>query len=199
MSAARGEGLPIIVSGDGCYLTDIEGKRYLDGLAGLFAVQIGYSLRRRDRRGRARADAGAPLLHELELRAPARRSSSPRRSPSSRRATSTACSSSPAAPRPSSPPGSSRASGTRANGERRWKAVSRNVAYHGTTMGALSINGIGSLRTPFEPLVPEVGHVPQHQPLPPARGGDRGAVHRLPARRPRSTRSRRWTRPRSRW
>src|SRR5918911_1042334 len=43
MSAARGEGLPIIVSGDGCYVTDIEGRRYLDGLAGLFAVQIGYS------------------------------------------------------------------------------------------------------------------------------------------------------------
>jgi adenosylmethionine-8-amino-7-oxononanoate aminotransferase len=43
--------------------------------------------------------------------------------------------------------------------ERRWKAISRNVAYHGTTMGALSINGIPSLRTPFEPLVPEVLHV----------------------------------------
>jgi adenosylmethionine-8-amino-7-oxononanoate aminotransferase len=46
-----------------------------------------------------------------------------------------------------------------ARGERRWKAVSRNVAYHGTTMGALSINGIPDLRTPFEPLVPEVVHV----------------------------------------
>jgi len=42
---------------------------------------------------------------------------------------------------------------------RRWKAVSRNIAYHGTTMGALSINGIPDLRTPFEPLVPEVLHV----------------------------------------
>jgi adenosylmethionine-8-amino-7-oxononanoate aminotransferase len=46
-----------------------------------------------------------------------------------------------------------------ARGERRWKAVSRNVAYHGTTMGALSINGIPALRAPFEPLVPEVAHV----------------------------------------
>jgi len=34
--------LPIIVSGDGCYLTDERGKTYLDALAGLFAVQIGY-------------------------------------------------------------------------------------------------------------------------------------------------------------
>ena len=34
---------PIIVRGDGCYLEDSDGKRYLDALAGLFAVQIGYS------------------------------------------------------------------------------------------------------------------------------------------------------------
>jgi len=46
-----------------------------------------------------------------------------------------------------------------ARGERRWKAISRQTAYHGTTMGALSINGIPALRTPFEPLVPGVEHV----------------------------------------
>ena len=46
-----------------------------------------------------------------------------------------------------------------ANGERRWKAVARRTAYHGTTMGALSINGIPALRAPFEPLVPDVIHV----------------------------------------
>jgi adenosylmethionine-8-amino-7-oxononanoate aminotransferase len=46
-----------------------------------------------------------------------------------------------------------------ARGERRWKAVSRRVSYHGTTMGALSINGCTDLRTPFEPLVPDVLHV----------------------------------------
>ena len=38
---ADGE-VPIIVRGDGCYLEDINGKRYLDALAGLFAVNIGY-------------------------------------------------------------------------------------------------------------------------------------------------------------
>ena len=36
----------------------------------------------------------------------------------------------------------------------RYKVISRDIAYHGTTMGALSITGIPSLRTPFEPLVP---------------------------------------------
>ncbi len=43
--------------------------------------------------------------------------------------------------------------------QRRWKAIARDVAYHGTTMGALSINGIPALRAPFEPLVPDVAHV----------------------------------------
>ena len=35
--------VPIIVRGDGCYLEDARGKRYLDALAGLFSVNIGYS------------------------------------------------------------------------------------------------------------------------------------------------------------
>jgi len=38
-------------------------------------------------------------------------------------------------------------------------ATRRHIAYHGTTFGALSINGIPAIRTPFEPLVPEVRHV----------------------------------------
>jgi len=36
------EDVPIIVRGDGCYLEDANGKRYLDALAGLFSVNIGY-------------------------------------------------------------------------------------------------------------------------------------------------------------
>ena len=35
--------MPVIVRGEGCYLEDIDGKRYLDALAGLFSVNIGYS------------------------------------------------------------------------------------------------------------------------------------------------------------
>src|SRR4029079_11197089 len=43
MGGYRDAEVPIIVRGEGCYLEDVNGKRYLDALAGLFAVQIGYS------------------------------------------------------------------------------------------------------------------------------------------------------------
>jgi adenosylmethionine-8-amino-7-oxononanoate aminotransferase len=42
---------------------------------------------------------------------------------------------------------------------RRYKAIARHIAYHGTTLGALSINGIPAIRAPFEPLLAEVRHV----------------------------------------
>src|SRR2546423_10541081 len=34
--------LPVIVRGEGCYVYDEEGKRYLDGLAALFCVNAGH-------------------------------------------------------------------------------------------------------------------------------------------------------------
>jgi adenosylmethionine-8-amino-7-oxononanoate aminotransferase len=42
----------------------------------------------------------------------------------------------------------------------RWKTVSRRVAYHGTTMGALSVNGLTDARSAFGPLVPGARHAP---------------------------------------
>ncbi len=42
----------------------------------------------------------------------------------------------------------------------RYKTISRRLAYHGTTMGALSVTGLASARTPFEPLVPGARHAP---------------------------------------
>jgi adenosylmethionine-8-amino-7-oxononanoate aminotransferase len=42
---------------------------------------------------------------------------------------------------------------------RRYKAITRQTAYHGTTLGALSLTGIAAIRVPFEPLVPEVRNV----------------------------------------
>jgi adenosylmethionine-8-amino-7-oxononanoate aminotransferase len=154
---ARGD-VPIIVRGDGCYLEDINGKRYLDALAGLFAVNIGYGF------GDEIGEAAAAQLRELPFYT--------NWSYAHPRAIELAAELAELAPgdltRVFFVSGGSEAVESawklarqyhNARGERRWKAVSRNVAYHGTTMGALSINGIPDLRAPFEPLVPEVVHV----------------------------------------
>ncbi len=151
-------GPPIIVRGDGCYLEDAQGRRYLDALAGLFAVQIGYSF------GDEVGEAAAAQLRELPFYT--------NWSYAHPRAIELAAEVASLAPgdlnRVFFVSGGSEAVESAwklarqyhaARGERRWKVISRNVAYHGTTMGALSINGIPSLRAPYEPLVPDVLHV----------------------------------------
>jgi adenosylmethionine-8-amino-7-oxononanoate aminotransferase len=158
MSSYTGEDIPIIVRGDGCYLEDINGKRYLDALAGLFAVNIGYGF------GDEIGEAAAAQLRELPFYT--------NWSYAHPRAIELAAEVASVAPgdlnRVFFVSGGSEAVESAwklarqyhaARGERRWKAVARRIAYHGTTMGALSINGIASLRTPFEPLVPDVHHV----------------------------------------
>src|SRR5258706_2052680 len=149
---------PIIVRGEGCYLEDSEGNRYLDALAGLFAVQVGYSY------GEEMGQAALEQMRELPFYT--------NWSYAHPRAIELAQEVASLAPenlnRVFFVSGGSEAVESawklarqfhQARGERRWKAVSRRTAYHGTTMGALSINGIPSLRTPFEPLVPDVIHV----------------------------------------
>jgi adenosylmethionine-8-amino-7-oxononanoate aminotransferase len=160
--------VPVIVRGEGCYLEDANGKRYLDALAGLFAVNIGYSY------GDEVGEAAAAQMRELPFYT--------NWSYAHPRAIELAAEVASLAPGDLSRvffvSGGSEAVESAwklarqyhsARGERRWKAVSRRVAYHGTTMGALSINGIAALRTPFEPLVPDVLHVRNtnryHRPL----------------------------------
>jgi len=158
MSSYRDGELPIIVRGEGCYLEDSNGKRYLDALAGLFAVQIGYSY------GDEMGEAAAAQMRELPFYT--------NWSYAHPRAIELAAEVASLAPgqlnRVFFVSGGSEAVESAwklarqyhsARGERRWKAIARNVAYHGTTMGALSINGIPGIREPFEPLVPEVLHV----------------------------------------
>ena len=150
--------VPVIVRGDGCYLEDANGKRYLDGLAALFAVQIGYGF------GDEMGEAAAAQMRELPFYT--------NWSYAHPRAIELAAEVAGLAPgdlnRVFFVSGGSEAVETAwklarqyhgVRGERRWKAISRNVAYHGTTLGALSITGIPALREPFEPLVPEVLHV----------------------------------------
>ena len=108
--------VPVIVRGEGCYVYDEHGKRYLDGLSALYCVNVGHG-RAELGEAAARQAQGARLLHELELRAPAldRAGGADRRARA--RATSTACSSPPAARRRSSRRGSSRRPTTHARGE----------------------------------------------------------------------------------
>jgi adenosylmethionine-8-amino-7-oxononanoate aminotransferase len=158
MSGYQQVEMPIIVRGDGCYLEDANGKRYLDALAGLFAVNIGYSY------GEEIGEAAAAQMRELPFYT--------NWSYAHPRAIELAETVAELAPgdltRVFFVSGGSEAVESAwklarqyhtARGERRWKAISRNVAYHGTTMGALSINGVPALRAPFEPLVPSVAHV----------------------------------------
>src|SRR5205814_1020237 len=145
--------VPIIVRGEGCYLEDSNGKRYLDALAGLFSVNIGYSF------GEEIGQAALEQMRELPFYT--------NWSYAHPRAIELAAEVASLAPgdltRAFFVSGGSEAVESAwklarqyhaARGERRWEAVSRRIAYHGTTMGALSINGIAALRAPFEPLVP---------------------------------------------
>jgi adenosylmethionine-8-amino-7-oxononanoate aminotransferase len=151
--------VPIIVRGDGCYLEDSNGKRYLDALAGLFAVNVGYGYG--DEIGQAALDQmrELPFYTNWSYAHP--------------RAIELAAEVAELAPgdltRVFFCSGGSEAVESawklarqhyalRDRPERRWKAIARHIAYHGTTMGALSINGIPALREPFEPLVPGVHH-----------------------------------------
>ena len=116
---------------------------------------------RRARRGRRRADRASSASTRTGATRTRPRSSSPRASPASRPGTSTACSSPPAARRRSSRRGSSRRPTTaRAASTNRHKLVSRKLAYHGVSMGALTATGLPPLREPFEPLTPGGVHVP---------------------------------------
>jgi adenosylmethionine-8-amino-7-oxononanoate aminotransferase len=158
MGGYRESEVPIIVRGDGCYLEDVHGKRYLDALAGLFAVNIGYGF------GEEMGEAAAAQMRELPFYT--------NWSYAHPRAIELAAEVASLAPgdlnRVFFVSGGSEAVESvwklarqyhAARGERRWKAIARRIAYHGTTMGALSINGIAALRAPFEPLVPDVVHV----------------------------------------
>jgi adenosylmethionine-8-amino-7-oxononanoate aminotransferase len=160
--------LQVIVKGDGCYLEDSKGRRYLDALAGLFCVNVGYGY------GEEMGEAAAAQMRELPFAI--------NWTFAHPRAIELAGELASLTPgdlnRAFFVSGGSEAVEAAwklarqyhaARGERRWKAIARRIAYHGTTMGALSITGCTELRTPFEPLVPDVLHVSNtdrfHRPL----------------------------------
>jgi adenosylmethionine-8-amino-7-oxononanoate aminotransferase len=151
MSTYTDSDMPLIVRGSGPYVFDNRGKRYLDGLSGLFVSQIGH--------GRTEvAEAGARQGAELAY-FPLWSYAHPRAIELAERLADLA------------PGDLNRVFFTTSGSEAvesawklakqyfkaigepgRYKVLSREIAYHGTSMGALAITGLPGLKEPFEPL-----------------------------------------------
>jgi len=159
MSAYDEMPVPIIVRGDGPYIFDANGKRYLDGLSGVFAVQLGH--------GRAElAEAAGRQARELAF-FPVLCAAHPPAIKLAERLAHAA------------PGDLNRVFFTTGGGEAietawkvakqffkltgrptKYKVISRAVAYHGSAHGAVSITGVPEARRDFEPLVPGSRKVP---------------------------------------
>jgi adenosylmethionine-8-amino-7-oxononanoate aminotransferase len=151
--------VPVITRGEGVYVWDDQGRRYLDGLSGLFTVQVGH--------GRQElADAAAMQARELAF-FPLWSYAHPRAIELAERLAH------------ATPGDLNRVFFTTGGGEAvetawklakqywklvgrptKYKVISRAVAYHGTPQGALSITGIPAAKEMFEPLVPGAHKVP---------------------------------------
>jgi adenosylmethionine-8-amino-7-oxononanoate aminotransferase len=155
----EGHEVPIIVRGDGAYIYDDRGRRYLDGLSGLFVVQVGHGRRKL-------AEVAAQQARDLGY-FPLWSYAHPAAIDLAERLADNA------------PGDLNRVFFTTGGGEAvetawklakqyfkltgkpgKHKIISRAVAYHGTTQGALSITGIPALKEAFEPLVPGAFRVP---------------------------------------
>lgn len=154
-----GHEIPIISRGEGAYVYDDHGKRYLDGLSGLFCCNAGH--------GRTElAEAAARQGEELDFFV-IWSYAHPRAIELATKIASLA------------PGDLNRVFFTSGGGEavesalklarnyhrmrgngQKAKHIAREVAYHGTTLGALSATGVTELRSQFEPLAPGGCHVP---------------------------------------
>ncbi|WP_310526228.1 aspartate aminotransferase family protein [Nocardioides sp.] len=155
----KGGEMPLIVKGEGHKIWDSHGREYIDGLSGLFVVQVGH--------GREElAEAAAKQARELAF-FPIWSFAHPRAIELADRLAAMA------------PGDLNRVFFTTGGGEavesawklakqyfkltgkpNKHKVISRAVAYHGTPQGALSITGIPGLKEMFEPLVPGAHKVP---------------------------------------
>ena len=159
MSGYADSDVPVIVRGSGAYVFDQHGRRYLDGLSGLFVSQVGH--------GRQEiAEAGARQAGELAY-FPLWSYAHPKAIELAQRLAELA-------------PGQLNrvfftSSGSEAvesawklakqyfklTGQpERYKVISREIAYHGTSMGALAITGLADIKYPFEPMTPGGVRVP---------------------------------------
>jgi adenosylmethionine-8-amino-7-oxononanoate aminotransferase len=159
MGAYEEHEVPVIVRGEGAYIFDAHGKRYLDALAGLFVTQVGH--------GRTElADAAAKQMSQLAF-FPLWSYAHPNAIELAERMSGHA-------------PGDLNRVFFSTSGsesvETAWKlakqyfkltgkpgkhkVISRAIAYHGSTQGALSITGLPPFKAAFEPLVPSTFRVP---------------------------------------
>ena len=158
MADFDGAAPPILVGGEGPYVYEADGTRLLDAMSGLFTTQIGYS------HGAELGDAAKRQLESFGFY-PNWAATSPAPVELTRRVTSLA------------PAHLTRAFFTSGGSEavesamklvrQHWlgrgeplrrKIVARRGAYHGCTLGALSLTGIPAARAPFEPLLGDVRH-----------------------------------------
>jgi adenosylmethionine-8-amino-7-oxononanoate aminotransferase len=151
--------IPVIARGEGCYVYDEHGRRYLDGLSSLFCVNVGHGRREL-------AAAAAAQIRELDFFTNWSYAH-PRAIELAERIAELA------------PPGLERVFFTSGGSEAvesawklarayhglrgeagRTKIVARELAYHGSSLGALAATGLPELKESFEPVVPGGCHVP---------------------------------------
>ncbi|PJJ72714.1 hypothetical protein CLV46_2288 [Diaminobutyricimonas aerilata] len=154
-----GSGVPIIVKGEGHHIWDTQGKRYIDGLSGLFVVNAGHGRRRL-------AEVAARQAEELAF-FPLWSYAHPSAIELADRLAAYA------------PGDLNRVFFSTGGGEAvetafklakyywklqgrptKHKVISRAVAYHGTPQGALAITGIPAMKQMFEPVTPGGFRVP---------------------------------------
>ena len=151
--------IPVMVRGEGTHVYDANGNKYFDGLSGLFTNSLGHG----------RADIAEAAAEQMKTMAffPLWTYAHPKAIELAEKLASLA------------PGDLNRVFFTTGGGEAvesawklarqyhkirgdtdRYKVISRDVAYHGTTMGALTITSLEGYRKPFEPLVPGAVKVP---------------------------------------
>src|SRR5580700_9162784 len=158
MGAYAEHEVPVIVRAEGCYVYDEHGKRYLDGLSALFCVNVGHG---RAELGEAAARQAAELgfytnwsyAHPRSIELATRIAALAPGNLNRVFFTSGGSEAVESAWKLAKAYHAARGEG------QRHKIVSRNLAYHGTSMGALTATGLTPLRVPFEPLTPGGVHV----------------------------------------
>jgi adenosylmethionine-8-amino-7-oxononanoate aminotransferase len=159
MSSYEDSEVPVIVRGSGAYVFDQHGRRYLDGLSGLFVSQVGHG---RTEIAEAAARQAAELAYfplwsyahpkaiELAARLAELAPGDLNRvffTTSGSEAVESAWKLAKQYFKLTGQPG-------------KYKVISRDIAYHGTSMGALAVTGLADIKHPFEPLLPGGVRVP---------------------------------------